>query len=144
MLRAGLPLVPPWLRISSSLAPRPLLACRFPMVATQSELIPRAAANAAVEVPSASPFSSSAEDGGLDTPFLRRVPSSVGLGSAQQKRRRRTASESSVSPPVSSPRSSPPLAAATRRTSFRHDVGHAAAETYLITRLTLRLLRYLG
>ncbi|CAM6084221.1 unnamed protein product [Calypogeia fissa] len=28
--------------------------------------------------------------------------------------------------------------------SFRDDVGHAAAETFLLTRLTIRLLRYLG
>lgn len=31
-----------------------------------------------------------------------------------------------------------------RHNSFRDDVGHAAAETFLLTRLTLKLLRYLG
>ncbi|CAM6102602.1 unnamed protein product [Calypogeia fissa] len=31
-----------------------------------------------------------------------------------------------------------------RHHSFRDDVGHAAAETFLLTRLTIRLLRYLG
>ncbi|KAF7029924.1 hypothetical protein CFC21_041561 [Triticum aestivum] len=31
-----------------------------------------------------------------------------------------------------------------RQSSFRHDVGHAASETYLVTRLTFTLLQYLG
>ena len=31
-----------------------------------------------------------------------------------------------------------------RPTTFREDVGHAAAETYLVTRLAFILLRYLG
>nr|CAB3471394.1 unnamed protein product [Digitaria exilis] len=33
---------------------------------------------------------------------------------------------------------------AQRSTSFRREVGRAAAETFLLTRLTLILLRYLG
>lgn len=33
---------------------------------------------------------------------------------------------------------------AARSLSFRRDVGHAASETFLLTRLTLTLLRYLG
>uniref|UniRef100_A0A7N2L8W8 protein-S-isoprenylcysteine alpha-carbonyl methylesterase n=1 Tax=Quercus lobata TaxID=97700 RepID=A0A7N2L8W8_QUELO len=53
-----------------------------------------------------------------------------------QQRRRRIASENSLSSLSSS---SPD-----RRNSFGHDVGHAAAETFLITRLSLKLLRYLG
>lgn len=31
-----------------------------------------------------------------------------------------------------------------RQSSFRDDVGHAASETYLVTRLTFTLLQYLG
>lgn len=31
-----------------------------------------------------------------------------------------------------------------RRQSFGRDLGHAAAETYLVTRLSFKLLRYLG
>ncbi|KAF0903896.1 hypothetical protein E2562_029979 [Oryza meyeriana var. granulata] len=31
-----------------------------------------------------------------------------------------------------------------RQSSFRDDIGHAASETYLVTRLTLTLLQYLG
>ncbi|XP_065633262.1 probable isoprenylcysteine alpha-carbonyl methylesterase ICMEL1 [Quercus suber] len=53
-----------------------------------------------------------------------------------QQRRRRIASENSLSSLSSS--------APDRRNSFGHDVGHAAAETFLITRLSLKLLRYLG
>ncbi|CAA6665486.1 unnamed protein product [Spirodela intermedia] len=93
--------------------------------------------------------SSSAEDGSVDAPFLLRSPSSVsvgGGGGASQKRRRRTASEASlhrVSLPFSNPLSSLP-ASPSRGASFRREVGHAAAETYLVTRLTLTLLRYLG
>ncbi|KAG0503339.1 hypothetical protein HPP92_003411 [Vanilla planifolia] len=85
---------------------------------------------AAAAVPAASSsFSSSpaAEDTGSDLPLLRRVSSG--------SRRRRTASDSHL---VSI--SSPPI----RRRSFSRDVGRAAAETYLLTRLTLILLRYLG
>ncbi|KAF3974759.1 hypothetical protein CMV_001938 [Castanea mollissima] len=53
-----------------------------------------------------------------------------------QQRRRRIASENSLSSLSSS--------APDRRNSFGHNVGHAAAETFLITRLSLKLLRYLG
>ena len=53
-----------------------------------------------------------------------------------QQRRRRIASENSLSSLSSS---SPG-----RRNSFGHDVGHAASETFLITRLSWKLLKYLG
>uniref|UniRef100_A0A804ITP8 protein-S-isoprenylcysteine alpha-carbonyl methylesterase n=1 Tax=Musa acuminata subsp. malaccensis TaxID=214687 RepID=A0A804ITP8_MUSAM len=64
-----------------------------------------------------------AEEMDLERPFLRR--------SSSGSRRRRTAGET-------------PLGSPSRRPSFRQEMGHAAAETYLITRLTLILLRYLG
>ncbi|RRT76901.1 hypothetical protein B296_00029489 [Ensete ventricosum] len=64
-----------------------------------------------------------AEEMDLERPFLRR--------SSSGSRRRRTAGET-------------PLGSPSRRPSFRQEMGHAAAETYLITRLTLVLLRYLG
>lgn len=38
----------------------------------------------------------------------------------------------------------PLLNAQFRRSSLRQEMGHAAAETYLITRLTIILLQYLG
>ncbi|KAF6986544.1 hypothetical protein CFC21_004282 [Triticum aestivum] len=45
----------------------------------------------------------------------------------------------------STPRAPPcGLGGVGRRTTFREDVGHAAAETYLVTRLTFILLRSLG
>lgn len=47
--------------------------------------------------------------------------------------RRRSASDSSVSGHIMSP-----------RRSFGREVQHAAEETFLLTRLTLTLLRYLG
>lgn len=54
---------------------------------------------------------------------------------SNQQRRRRVASESSL-----------PLlfAESGRRHSFSGEVGHAAAETFLVTGLSLKLLRYLG
>lgn len=52
-----------------------------------------------------------------------------------QQRRRRIASENSLSMLSSG---------SDRRQSFSRDVGHAAAETFLMTRLSLKLLRYLG
>ncbi|KAE8023032.1 hypothetical protein FH972_008784 [Carpinus fangiana] len=52
-----------------------------------------------------------------------------------QQRRRRIASENSLSSLSSS---------SARSQSFGNDVGHAAAETFLVTRLSLKLLRYLG
>ena len=52
----------------------------------------------------------------------------------QQQRRRRNASEDSLSS----------LSDGESRRSLGRDVGHAAAETFLLTRLTLKLLRYLG
>ncbi|KAJ0985809.1 hypothetical protein J5N97_004165 [Dioscorea zingiberensis] len=63
-------------------------------------------------------------------PLLRRVPSA--------SRRRRAISEPSLSSLSSA------SASASNRPSFRREVGHAAAETFLLTRLTLILLRYLG
>ncbi|XP_077221396.1 isoprenylcysteine alpha-carbonyl methylesterase ICME-like [Tasmannia lanceolata] len=63
----------------------------------------------------------------IGTPLVARPSTYSG-----QQRRRRVASEASL-PSISS-----------RRHSFRRDVGHAAAETYLLTRLTFTLLRYLG
>eukprot|EP01018_Ginkgo_biloba_P007736 Gb_22899 [translate_table: standard] len=56
----------------------------------------------------------------------------IGANNGRQQRRRRSASESNI-PGLQS-----------RQHSFRNDVGHAAAETYLVTRLTFKLLRYLG
>ncbi|KAG8056067.1 hypothetical protein GUJ93_ZPchr0001g32551 [Zizania palustris] len=54
-------------------------------------------------------------------------------------RRRRSSPVQSASPQP------PGLGAGPRRqSSFRDDVGHAASETYLVTRLTFRLLQYLG
>uniref|UniRef100_A0A5B6ZS24 protein-S-isoprenylcysteine alpha-carbonyl methylesterase n=1 Tax=Davidia involucrata TaxID=16924 RepID=A0A5B6ZS24_DAVIN len=52
-----------------------------------------------------------------------------------QKRRRRIASDTSLSSFSGN---------GDGRQSFRQDVGHAASETYLITRLSFKLLRYLG
>lgn len=69
-------------------------------------------------------------DEGSDTPLLA---ASTPLNNSFNNRRRRTLSDSNVygfRPE--------------RQRSFRQDVGHAAAETYLITRLTFRLLTYLG
>ncbi|KAI4999345.1 hypothetical protein ZWY2020_003934 [Hordeum vulgare] len=48
------------------------------------------------------------------------------------------------SSPVQSASPRPPGAGPMRQSSFRHDVGHAASETYLVTRLTFTLLQYLG
>ncbi|XP_072966394.1 probable isoprenylcysteine alpha-carbonyl methylesterase ICME isoform X2 [Typha angustifolia] len=61
-----------------------------------------------------------ADGGNPEAPFLRRTSS--------RSRRRR----------------SPEDHAACGRPSFRRDVGHAAAETYLVSRLALILLQYLG
>lgn len=52
-----------------------------------------------------------------------------------QKRRRRTASENSLSSSSSG---------GSRRSSLGEDVSHVASETFLVTRLGLKLLRYLG
>eukprot|EP00252_Welwitschia_mirabilis_P003011 TRINITY_DN13054_c0_g1_i1.p1 TRINITY_DN13054_c0_g1~~TRINITY_DN13054_c0_g1_i1.p1 ORF type:complete len:464 (-),score=73.45 TRINITY_DN13054_c0_g1_i1:359-1750(-) len=59
--------------------------------------------------------------------------SSVSIKINGNNRRRRTASDSSILRLPSQ-----------ARHSFREDVGHAAAETFLLTRLTFQLLRYLG
>ncbi|XP_059670547.1 probable isoprenylcysteine alpha-carbonyl methylesterase ICMEL2 [Cornus florida] len=62
--------------------------------------------------------------------LLSRVSSHT---SANQQRRRRTASKPFAT------QSLPP-----RRPSFSRDIGHAAAETYLVTHLSFKLLSYLG
>ncbi|KAG9450037.1 hypothetical protein H6P81_010002 [Aristolochia fimbriata] len=71
---------------------------------------------------------SSIEDESIVKPFIGRIAES-----SKKSRRRRTTSSESLSyvPP-------------SRRQSFRRDVGHAAAETYLLTRLSFKLLTYLG
>ncbi|THU57210.1 hypothetical protein C4D60_Mb03t01090 [Musa balbisiana] len=79
---------------------------------------------------SSSASSPAAEDA---RPFLRRSASAAGGGG--RSRRRRTVSEPSLRS-LSSHTS--------RGRSFGRDVGHAAAETFLLTRLAITLLRYLG
>lgn len=66
-------------------------------------------------------------------PLLSGVLSQTNMGTTKKHRRRRSASRPSPAP-------SQPL----RRQSFSRDIGHAAAETYLVTRLSFKLLRYLG
>jgi prenylcysteine alpha-carboxyl methylesterase len=63
----------------------------------------------------------------------------VPRGGPQQGLRRRTGP---VPLDYSSPRSG--RAGDGRRSTFREDVGHAAAETYLVTGLAFTLLGYLG
>ncbi|KAJ6838715.1 putative isoprenylcysteine alpha-carbonyl methylesterase ICMEL1 [Iris pallida] len=67
---------------------------------------------------------------------------------ARGGRRRRAASEGALPLPLPRPlassSSSERFDLGRRSPSFRRDVGHAAAETFLLTRLTLILLRYLG
>ncbi|XXG83942.1 hypothetical protein AAC387_Pa10g1578 [Persea americana] len=60
------------------------------------------------------------------------LPSSSPSAPTNQQIRRRAASDTSL----------PTLRS--RQRSFRRDVGHAAAETYMLTGLTFKLLRYLG
>ncbi|PON93526.1 Alpha/beta hydrolase fold [Trema orientale] len=67
-----------------------------------------------------------------DEPFLCRVVSDP-VGNFNHQRRRRVGAR-----PVAG--SGPPR----RQQSFSRDIGHAAKETYLITRLSFTLLRYLG
>ena len=55
------------------------------------------------------------------------------MGTTKTLTRRRSASRPSPAPKQLS-----------RRQSFSRDIGHAAAETYLVTRLSFKLLRYLG
>lgn len=104
---------------------RILLSSSLFLSAMQSEIVPRGDGSSG-EGSSASPGSPE------ETPFLRRVPS--------ESRRRRVVSEPTLSS-LSSPFA---FESNSRRRSFRRDVGHAAAETFLLTRLTLILLRYLG
>ncbi|XP_057961323.1 isoprenylcysteine alpha-carbonyl methylesterase ICME-like [Malania oleifera] len=73
-------------------------------------------------------------------PFLSRSSSyssdgstTAAVGNNNQQRRRRVASETSL-----------PSASGGRRQSFQRDVRHAASETFLLTRLSFKLLRYLG
>lgn len=67
-------------------------------------------------------------------PLIPRTSSYTEMpNSYQQKRRRRVASDNSLLT----------LSAAGHR-SFRQDVGRAASDTYLVTRLGFKLLRYLG
>lgn len=70
--------------------------------------------------------SSSLDDETISKPFLHGIPAFT----SNHQRRRRVANDN-------------PLLHA-KRPSFRRDVGHAAAETYLLTRLSFKLLRYLG
>ncbi|PIN07459.1 Arylacetamide deacetylase [Handroanthus impetiginosus] len=69
-------------------------------------------------------------------PFISRTLSytdAANSNSYQQKRRRRVASDNSL------------LTLSTgRRQSFRQGMGRAASDTYLVTRLSFKLLRYLG
>ncbi|KAK9272737.1 hypothetical protein L1049_003114 [Liquidambar formosana] len=64
--------------------------------------------------------------------LLYKVSMNTNITSNQQRRRR---VGSGKAPPPSSPR---------RQQSLSRDIGHAAAETYLITWLSFKLLRYLG
>ncbi|XP_021604789.1 probable isoprenylcysteine alpha-carbonyl methylesterase ICMEL2 isoform X2 [Manihot esculenta] len=67
-----------------------------------------------------------------DAPLLSRdLSSNNGHGTAKHKPRRRAAAAGKLSKPK-------------RQQSFSRDIGHAASETYLLTRLTFTLLRYLG
>lgn len=74
--------------------------------------------------------SSSFEDDSVSLALLPRISRSS--SNISHQRRRRTPSETSLTTLPS------------RQQSFSRDVGHAAAETYLLTRLSFRLLRYLG
>ncbi|KAK6133800.1 hypothetical protein DH2020_032511 [Rehmannia glutinosa] len=70
--------------------------------------------------------------------YTEAVPTSANSNSYHQKRRRRVASDNSLLI-----FSGDPLSAG-RRPSFRQEVGRAASDTYLVTRLSFKLLRYLG
>lgn len=76
-------------------------------------------------------------------PLLSRASSysstSSANGNSYQHRRRRSASDNSLAS-----LSDGSGGGGSRRRSFSKGVGHAAAETFLITRLSLELLRYLG
>ncbi|KAL8137725.1 hypothetical protein V2J09_003726 [Rumex salicifolius] len=77
-------------------------------------------------------------DGVTATPT---VDALSGSGNRQQKqRRRRTTSHDALLPLYTSDRRRPSSATS----SFRENVGHAASETYLVTGLSLKLLRFLG
>jgi len=67
---------------------------------------------------------------GADTPLLA---ASMTVTNSYSNRRRRTVSDSKIYG-----------LRRERQHSFREDVGHAASETYLINRLSFKLLTYLG
>ncbi|XP_077253706.1 isoprenylcysteine alpha-carbonyl methylesterase ICME-like isoform X3 [Tasmannia lanceolata] len=69
--------------------------------------------------------SSSSYEDNIAKPLMARA-------SSYSQRRRRIPSEASL------------LSLPSRQQSFSRDVGHAAAETFLLTRLSFKLLRYLG
>ncbi|KAG2411485.1 hypothetical protein I3760_Q005300 [Carya illinoinensis] len=71
---------------------------------------------------------------GVDTKTLlsSKLSNSTDAANSHQRRRRASANPSSGRPSPG------------RAQSFSRDFGHAAAETYLVTRLTFTLLRYLG
>lgn len=64
--------------------------------------------------------------------YTEAAPAAANSNSYQQKTRRRVASDNSL------------LTLSAGRQSFREDMGRAAYDTYLITRLSYKLLRYLG
>jgi len=72
----------------------------------------------------------SLSDEGADTPLLA---ASTTVNNSYSNRRRRTVSDSNIYG-----------LRRDRQNSFRVGVGHAASETYLITRLSFKLLTYLG
>lgn len=65
--------------------------------------------------------------------FTNISPTSSADSNSYQQRRRRTASDTCLS-----------ALPGGRRHSFRQNMGRAASDTYLITRLSFKLLRYLG
>lgn len=83
------------------------------------------------------PMSSTASDmkevGPSDSEEMARIQSSNMLSSPEQVRRRVSGKSSADGTPR-----------ICRQQSFGRDIGHAAAETYLITRLSFNLLGYLG
>ncbi|CAA0822448.1 Isoprenylcysteine alpha-carbonyl methylesterase ICME [Striga hermonthica] len=108
------------------------------MIRSGDDLGAAAAAAAAARMLVASSFEESET-----RPFIARTSSyteatSAKSSSAQQKRRRRVASDNSILDI-----SVVPITAG-RRPSFRQDVGRAASDTFLVTRLSFKLLRYLG
>lgn len=85
-----------------------------------------------IPLPQSSP--STEDDLNWDIKPLTSKLSSYSTISSNQQRRRRLATKSMP----------PSLALRGRQKSISRDIGHAACETYLITRLTFKLLIYLG